>query len=55
MDLYMPWLSLSWNNNSTVEKVRVERGRDWENSVPSTLLFTGFGGEFTSIWGKKIE
>lgn len=37
------------------DEVCVERGRDWENQVGSTLLFTGLHQEGTTIWGKKIE
>ncbi len=50
-----PWLTLSWNDGVTIEKVFVERGRDWENEIASTVLFTGFDQEYTTIWGKKIE
>jgi len=46
-----PWLELNWNNVST-EKVRVERGRDWENKK-TCLIFTGLDNEGTAIWGKK--
>ena len=49
-----PWLTLSWSDGS-VEKVKVERGRDWENEVGSTVLFTGFDQDYTTIWGKKVE
>ncbi len=49
-----PWLTLNWGNSIT-EKVYVERGRDWENKVASTLLFTGLNNEGTAIWGKKLQ
>lgn len=50
-----PWLTLSWNDGALVDKVRLERGRDWENQVEKTLLFTGFDNETTLVWGKKID
>ena len=46
-----PWLELNWNNVS-LEKVRVERGRDWENKK-TCLIFTGLNNAGTAIWGKK--
>ncbi len=49
-----PWLTLNWGNSIT-DKVYVERGRDWENKVASTLLFTGLNTEGTAIWGKKLQ
>lgn len=48
-----PWLELKWNNNATIEKVKVERGRDWENKIASKLLFTGLDQTGTAVWGKK--
>ncbi len=50
-----PWLTLSWAEGEFTDKVLVERGRDWENNVESTILFTGFNQDFTTIWGKKLE
>ncbi len=50
-----PWLTLSWGDGAFTDKVLVERGRDWENNVASTILFTGFNQDFTTIWGKKLE
>jgi arabinan endo-1,5-alpha-L-arabinosidase len=47
-----PWLELRWNNNETIEKVKVERGRDWENKK-NTILFTGLDQTGTAVWGKK--
>ena len=35
-----PWMTLSIDGLGT-EKVLVERGRDWENSIAETILFTG--------------
>jgi arabinan endo-1,5-alpha-L-arabinosidase len=49
-----PWLTLTWSNGYT-DKVRVERGRDWENNVDSTILFSGLNNEGTAVWGKKIN
>jgi len=47
-----PWLELRWNNNEAIEKVKVERGRDWENKK-NTILFTGLDQTGTAVWGKK--
>lgn len=49
-----PWLELNWNG-TWIDKVYVERGRDWENKVDTTLIFTGLNNEGTAIWGKKVE
>lgn len=49
-----PWLTINWADGDT-DKVRVERGRDWENAVDSTALFTGINAEGMAIWGKKID
>ncbi|MEZ4687546.1 MAG: arabinan endo-1,5-alpha-L-arabinosidase [Bacteroidia bacterium] len=49
-----PWLTLNWNGG-WVDKLYVERGRDWERKVPSTLIMTGLNNESTAIWLKKIE
>jgi arabinan endo-1,5-alpha-L-arabinosidase len=46
-----PWLEMKWSNGYT-DKVRVERGRDWENAKPC-LIFTGLNNEGTAVWGKK--
>ncbi len=46
-----PWLELNWNNTS-LDKVIVERGRDWENKK-SCLVFTGLNNSGIAIWGKK--
>jgi arabinan endo-1,5-alpha-L-arabinosidase len=50
-----PWLTLEWKDAERNDKVRVERGRDWENQVDETLLFTGFDEDYFTIWGKKID
>ncbi len=47
-----PWLQLNWSDGTT-DKVKVERERDWENKIPSTLIFTGLNNQGTAIWGKK--
>jgi arabinan endo-1,5-alpha-L-arabinosidase len=47
-----PKLELNWSNGSRIEKVIVERGRDWENKKPC-LIFTGLDQQGTAIWGKK--
>lgn len=47
-----PWLTLNWGNGYS-DKLHVERGRDWENKVASTLLLTGLNNDGTAIWGKK--
>jgi len=49
-----PWLSMSLDNGETNYKLYVERGRDWENSIESTVLFSGLDENGTAIWGKKI-
>jgi arabinan endo-1,5-alpha-L-arabinosidase len=47
-----PLLTLTWNSGS-VEKVWVERGRDWENKKANALIFTGLDEQGTAVWGKK--
>lgn len=49
-----PWLTINRSDESEV-KLRVERGRDWENEVPATILFTGLNEQGMAVWGKKIE
>lgn len=49
-----PWLTLTWSNGFT-DKVYVERGRDWENKVESTILLSGLNNAGTAVWGKKIN
>lgn len=48
-----PWLTLEYGEERA--RLRVERGRDWENEVGSTLLFTGLNEQHTTLWGKKIR
>lgn len=49
-----PWLTLRWGDE-WVDKVYVERGRDWENQIEETILFTGLNNAGTAVWGKKIN
>lgn len=49
-----PWLNISLDDGATTYKLYVERGRDWENSIESTILFSGLDDNGTAIWGKKI-
>ena len=46
-----PWLQLTWNTG-TVEKVLVQKGRDWE-SKKNSFVFTGLNEAGIAIWGKK--
>ena len=50
-----PWLTLDFNNGERIDKVYVDRGRDWENKVETTVLFSGLNTEGTAIWGKKMD
>jgi arabinan endo-1,5-alpha-L-arabinosidase len=47
-----PWLQIKWSNGTT-ENLKVERERDWENKVASTIIFTGLNNNGTAVWGKK--
>jgi arabinan endo-1,5-alpha-L-arabinosidase len=47
-----PWLQIKWSTGST-ENVRVDRERDWENKVGTTLVFTGLNDQGVAVWGKK--
>ena len=49
-----PWLTLTWGG-TWVDKLHVERGRDWEKKVESTILLSGLNNAGTAIWGKKIN
>jgi arabinan endo-1,5-alpha-L-arabinosidase len=49
-----PYLELNWSNG-TIDKVMVDRERDWENKITSTLIFTGLNQEGTAVWGKKKQ
>jgi arabinan endo-1,5-alpha-L-arabinosidase len=46
-----PWLQLNWSTGS-VEKLFVQKGRDWENKK-ATYIFTGLNETGIAIWGKK--
>jgi arabinan endo-1,5-alpha-L-arabinosidase len=46
-----PWLQLNWSTG-TVEKVYVQKGRDWENKKNS-FIFSGLNNIGTAVWGKK--
>lgn len=47
-----PWLEIKWNNGARIEKVRVDRERDWE-AKKNTIIFTGFDNSGIAVWGKK--
>jgi len=49
-----PWLTLDYSNGVKAT-ARVERGRDWENEVGSTILFTGLSEQYITVWGKKLQ
>lgn len=49
-----PWLTLTWGG-TWVDKLHVERGRDWENKIESTILLSGLNNAGTAVWGKKIQ
>lgn len=49
-----PWLTFDLEGESAPFKLKVERGRDWENEVDETILFTGLTTEGIAYWGKKI-
>ncbi|HEX8504280.1 MAG TPA: arabinan endo-1,5-alpha-L-arabinosidase [Hymenobacter sp.] len=46
-----PWLELR-TAAGAVEKVYVQKGRDWENKKP-TIVFTGLNDAGVAVWGKK--
>jgi arabinan endo-1,5-alpha-L-arabinosidase len=47
-----PYITLKYAAGATY-KLKVERERDWENKVSSTLIFTGLDNTGTAVWGKK--
>ncbi|QES88647.1 arabinan endo-1,5-alpha-L-arabinosidase [Rhizosphaericola mali] len=49
-----PWLELHWGT-AFVDKLHVSRDRDWENHVTSTIVLSGFNGDGTAIWMKKLS
>lgn len=50
-----PWLTFDLDDESESFKLKVERGRDWENEVAETILFTGLTSGGVAYWGKKVE
>ncbi|HEX8426247.1 arabinan endo-1,5-alpha-L-arabinosidase [Hymenobacter sp.] len=46
-----PWLELKYSDG-TLDKVYVQKGRDWENKK-NTIVFTGLNNTGTAVWGKK--
>ncbi|MEO5681091.1 MAG: arabinan endo-1,5-alpha-L-arabinosidase [Chitinophagaceae bacterium] len=46
-----PWLQLNWANGF-IDKVYVQKGRDWENKK-SSFIFSGLNNAGTAVWGKK--
>lgn len=48
-----PWLTVDLSGQNEFS-LKVERGRDWEKEVESTLLFTGINTDGIAYWGKKI-
>lgn len=49
-----PWLTFTLDGASAPFQLKVERGRDWENEVASTILFTGITSDGVAYWGKKL-
>jgi arabinan endo-1,5-alpha-L-arabinosidase len=47
------WLELHWGT-TFVDRLYVERGRDWEHYIPSTIVLTGMNAGGLAIWGKKL-
>ncbi|PPK86153.1 arabinan endo-1,5-alpha-L-arabinosidase [Neolewinella xylanilytica] len=47
-----PWLVLTYADGR-IHRLRVARGRDWENEVPNTLILTGLNAKGYAVWGKK--
>jgi arabinan endo-1,5-alpha-L-arabinosidase len=47
-----PYITLKYAAGATY-KLKVERERDWENKVSSTLIFTGLDNTGMAVWGKK--
>jgi arabinan endo-1,5-alpha-L-arabinosidase len=46
-----PWLQIA-RGDGGVDKVFVQKGRDWENKR-NTIIFTGLDNTGTAVWGKK--
>lgn len=49
-----PWLTMNWGGQDNYT-LRIERGRDWENVVESTILFTGLNEQGNTAWAKKLN
>jgi arabinan endo-1,5-alpha-L-arabinosidase len=47
-----PWMTLTIDGITT--DVHVSVGRDWENIIDSTLVFTGLSSDGMPLWGKKL-
>ncbi|SDS68958.1 arabinan endo-1,5-alpha-L-arabinosidase [Mucilaginibacter mallensis] len=47
-----PWMLIKWSTGAT-ENVIVKRERDWENSVATTLVYSGLNNTGIAVWGKK--
>jgi len=47
-----PWMQIKWSTGNT-ENVIVQRERDWENNVATTLVFSGLSNTGIAVWGKK--
>ena len=50
-----PWLTFDLEGESEPFQLKVERGRDWEKRVASTILYTGINANGVAYWGKKVE
>ncbi|MCB0636704.1 MAG: hypothetical protein KDC54_08805, partial [Lewinella sp.] len=48
-----PWLTMNYDGHTA--QLRVERGRDWEKEVESTVLLTGLNEQHVTLWAKKLE
>lgn len=48
----VPWMQIKWSTGNT-ENVIVQRERDWENKVATTLVFSGLNNTGIAVWGKK--
>ncbi|MBC7904199.1 MAG: arabinan endo-1,5-alpha-L-arabinosidase [Gemmatimonadaceae bacterium] len=46
-----PWMQFNWANG-TIDKLYVQKGRDWENKK-NTIIFTGLNNTGKAAWGKK--
>jgi arabinan endo-1,5-alpha-L-arabinosidase len=39
--------------NGNADNVKVERERDWENKIATTLVFAGLNNQGAAVWGEK--